>query len=117
MFNIFLDFKKLSYLYVLKSFIKFTGKYLCRNLFLIKFKSYRLWCRCFPLNFSKSFFKEQFHSISTPPFCSVGGQLLVPNFEMRGSEKNECLEGLKSSCHKYLPGGAGLLCSLSKMTV
>ena len=32
-----------------KNFAKFTGKYLCQSLFLIK----RLWCRCFPMNFAK----------------------------------------------------------------
>ena len=43
-----------------------------------------------------------------PPFLS-GEQLSVPDFEKGGSEKNESIEGLwlglKSSCHKYLPGG------------
>ena len=37
------------------------------------------------------------------------GQLSVPDFEKGGSEKNVSREGLglglKSSCHKYLPGG------------
>ena len=42
---------------------------------------------------------------------SALGQFSVPNFKVEGgSKKNECLGGLKSSCHRYLPGG--LLCSL-----
>ena len=38
-----------------------------------------------------------------------GGQVSVPDFEKGGSEKKRerrgVVVGLKSSCHKYLPGG------------
>ena len=52
------------------------------------------------------------HSISPPPLSGGVGQLSVSNFEKGGIKKNECLGGLNSSCHGYLPGG--LLCFLSK---
>ena len=43
-----------------------------------------------------------------PPFL-LGGQLSVPDFEKGDQKKNESVEGLglvlKSSCHRYLPGG------------
>ena len=44
---------------VLRSFAKFTGKYLCQSLFLNKVAGpatllkKRLWHRCFPVNFAK----------------------------------------------------------------
>ena len=40
----------------LKNFAKFTGKYLCQSLFLIKLLAWglaRLWHKCFPVNFTK----------------------------------------------------------------
>ena len=40
-----------------------------------------------------------------PPFCEE--QRLVSNFEKEGSEKNEYLGWLKSSFHRYIPGGRG----------
>ena len=43
-------------------------------------------------------------------------QLSVPSFEKGGSEKNDCLGGLKSFCHaEYLPV-AGLAMFLVKKT-
>ena len=49
-------------------------------------------------------------------FC-WGGQLSVPNFEKGWSEKNEYLEDLKCSSHRYLPEwGGGGMCFLSKKT-
>ena len=41
---------------VLKNFAKFTGKHLCKSLFLNKVAGHRL---CFPLNFAK-FFRTSF---------------------------------------------------------
>ena len=52
------------------------------------------------------------HSISPPPPYCWGGTTFSLKFRKGGDKKNECLGGLNSSCHGYLPGG--LLCFLSK---
>ena len=45
---------------VLRNFAKFTGKHLCRSLFLIKLQA--LWHRCFSVNFAK-FLETPFYRI------------------------------------------------------
>ena len=39
----------------LKNSAKFTGKHLCRGLFFNEVAAWRLWHRCFPVNFEKLF--------------------------------------------------------------
>ena len=47
---------------VLRNIAKFTGKHLCRRLFLpATLLKKRLWDRCFPVNFVK-FFKNTFYT-------------------------------------------------------
>ena len=67
LYRCFLHNNHLPYIYskqkqspggVLKNFAKFTGKYQCQSLFLIKLQSLgpdikRPWDRCFPVNFAK----------------------------------------------------------------
>ena len=50
---------------------------------------------------------------SVPLLSARGRQLPVPNFKKGDQKKYKCQGGLKSTSHRYLPGG-GLLCSLLK---
>ena len=38
---------------VQRSFVKFRGKHLCKNLFFATLLKNRIWRRCFPVNFAK----------------------------------------------------------------
>ena len=63
---------------VLKNFVIFTGKHLCRSLFLIKLQTWRpvikkrLQHRCFPVSIAK-ILRTLFYSIYIAPLFSRGG--------------------------------------------
>ena len=76
---------------VLKNIVKFTGKHVCKSLFLNKFAGRkpatllkkRLWHRCFPVNFAK-FLRTPFCSVkiqnnSGGCFCNKGDSSLNQN--------------------------------------
>ena len=56
------------------------------------------------------------HSIGAPPPFSAGGDNLQSQILKRGgSEKNECLGALKSSCHGYFAGGLIMLLAKKRL--